>query len=32
MLLQRQGDLVDFLSKKSNAAIIDKNPFLEILS
>lgn len=32
MLLQRQDDLVDFLSKKSNAAIIDKNPFLEILS
>lgn len=32
ILLQRQDDLVDFLSKKSNAAIIDKNPFLEILS
>lgn len=32
MLLQRQDDLVDLLNKKSNAAIIDKNPFLEILS
>lgn len=32
MLLQRQDDLVELLSKKSKAAIIDKNPFLEILS
>lgn len=32
MLLQRQGDLVELLRKKSQAAIIDKNPFLEILS
>lgn len=32
MLLQRQGDLYAFLNKKSQAAIIDKNPFLEVLS
>lgn len=32
MLLQRQDDLVELLSKKSKTAIIDKNPFLEILS
>lgn len=32
MLLQRQGDLVELLKKKSQAAIVDKNPFLEILS
>lgn len=32
MLLQRQGDLVELLRKKSQAAIVDKNPFLEILS
>ncbi|PIT23789.1 hypothetical protein BGI37_11590 [Snodgrassella alvi] len=31
MLLQRQGDLVEFLKRKSAAASIDKNPFLEIL-
>lgn len=31
ILLQRQGDLVDLLKKKSQAAIIDKNPYLEIL-
>lgn len=31
MLLQRQGDLVALLKKKSQAAIIDKNPYLEIL-
>jgi hypothetical protein len=31
MLLQRQGDLVAFLKKKSQAAIIDKNPYLEVL-
>ncbi|ENC6659479.1 restriction endonuclease [Aeromonas hydrophila] len=31
-LLQRQDDLVAFLKRKSQAAIIDKNPFLEILS
>lgn len=32
MLLQRQDDLISFLKKKSHAAIIDKNPFLQILS
>ncbi len=32
MLLQRHGDLVELLRKKSQAAIVDKNPFLEILS
>lgn len=32
MLLQRQGDLVALLKKKSQAAIIDKNPYLEVLS
>ncbi|WP_287951387.1 restriction endonuclease [Snodgrassella sp.] len=31
MLLQRQDDLAQFLKRKSEAAIIDKNPFLEIL-
>lgn len=31
MLLQRQDDLIVFLKKKSRAAIIEKNPFLEIL-
>lgn len=31
MLLQRQGDLVALLKKKSQAAIIDKNPYLEVL-
>lgn len=32
MLLQRQDDLVALLKKKSQAAIVDKNPYLEILS
>ncbi|WP_045727640.1 restriction endonuclease [Xanthomonas sp. GPE 39] len=32
MLLQRQGDLVVLLKKKSQAAIIDKNPYLEVLA
>lgn len=32
MLLQRNGDLVALLKKKSHAAIVDKNPFLEILT
>ena len=32
LLLQRQDDLPEFLKKKSQAAIVDKNPFLEILS
>lgn len=32
MLLQRQGDLVELLRKKSQAAIVEKNPFLEILA
>lgn len=32
MLLHRQGDLIELLKKKSQAAIIDKNPFIEILS
>lgn len=32
MLLQRQGDLVELLKKKSQAAIVDKKPFIEILS
>ncbi|KTB94281.1 restriction endonuclease [Pseudomonas syringae ICMP 11293] len=32
MLLQREGDLVDFLKKKSQAAIINKQPFLKILN
>lgn len=31
MLLQRQGDLVAFLNKKLQAAIIDKNPYFEVL-
>lgn len=31
-LLQRQGDLIRFLKAKSQAAIVDKKPFLEILS
>lgn len=31
MLLQRQGDLISFLKRKSQAAIVDKNPFLQIL-
>ncbi|MFB2762755.1 restriction endonuclease [Marinobacter shengliensis] len=32
LLLQRQSDLPEFLKKKSQAAIVDKNPYLEILS
>ncbi|MGB5807349.1 restriction endonuclease [Castellaniella sp.] len=32
MLLQRQDDLVELLKRKSQAAIIDKKPFLEILA
>ena len=31
MLLQRQGDLLDLLRRKHQAAIVEKNPFLEIL-
>lgn len=31
LLLQRQGDLVAMLKKKSHAAIIDKNPYIEVL-
>lgn len=31
MLLSRSGDLLEFLRKKSNAAIADKEPFLELL-
>ncbi|MFC5580051.1 restriction endonuclease [Rhodanobacter terrae] len=31
LLLQRQDDLVEFLKKKSRAAIVDKKPYLEIL-
>jgi hypothetical protein len=32
MLLQRHDELVELLRRKSQAAIVDKNPFLEILS
>ena len=32
MLLQRQDDLIEFLKKKSQAAIVDKKPYLEILA
>ncbi len=32
MLLYRQDDLTEFLNKKSRADILDKNPYLEILS
>ena len=32
MLLQREDDLIAFLQRKSRAAIIEKNPYLEILS
>ena len=32
MLLQREDDLVTFLQRKSRAATIEKNPYLEILS
>lgn len=31
MLLQRQGDLIAFLKRKLQAAIVDKNPYLQIL-
>ncbi|MBR7070436.1 MAG: restriction endonuclease [Oxalobacter sp.] len=31
VLLQKQGDLITLLKKKSQAAIIDKNPYLEVL-
>lgn len=30
-LLERQGDLLQFLNKKVQAATVDKNPYLEIL-
>ena len=29
--LQRRDDLIAFLKKKSRAAIIEKNPYLEVL-
>jgi hypothetical protein len=32
MLLQRKDDFVGFLRRKSQAAIVDKNPYLEILT
>lgn len=32
LLLQREDDLLTFLRKKSQAAIVDKNPFLEVLA
>ncbi len=32
ILVQRQGDLVALLKKKSRAAIIEKNPYVEVLS
>jgi hypothetical protein len=32
MLLQRQGDLVALLKRKLQAAIVDKNPYFEILN
>lgn len=32
MLLQRQGDLIELLKNKSRLAIIDKKPYVEILS
>lgn len=32
LLLQRKDDLIAFLKRKSQAAIVDKEPFLEILS
>jgi hypothetical protein len=32
LLLQRQDDLIEFLKKKSHAAIVDKKPYLEILA
>jgi restriction endonuclease Mrr len=32
MLLQREGDLIAFLKRKAHSAIIEKNPYLEILT
>lgn len=32
MLLQRRDDLLSFLKKKSRAAIVEKNPYLQILA
>ncbi len=32
MLLYREDDLTEFSNKKSPAAILNKNPYLEILS
>lgn len=32
MLLQRHGDLIAFLKRKSQAAIVDKNPYLQLIS
>jgi len=32
LLLQRQADLVGFLKRKSQAAIVEKNPYMQILS
>ena len=32
LLLQRHDDLIAFLKTKSRAAIMDKNPFFQILS
>jgi hypothetical protein len=31
MLLQKENDLVSWLRKKSNAAVVDKQPFLKVL-
>ncbi|HFD31785.1 MAG TPA: restriction endonuclease [Gammaproteobacteria bacterium] len=31
-MLERQGDLVQFINKKIQAATVDKNPYLEILN
>lgn len=31
MLLQNEGDLVALLRKKSQAAVVGKNPFLRVL-
>ena len=32
LLMQRQSDLIDFLKKKLHAAVIDKEPYIEILN
>jgi hypothetical protein len=32
LLLQRQDDLIAFLKRKSQAAVVEKNPYLQILS